>query len=136
MNYVSIRDALVSAVAAHMTANHPSVPVFYDNAVIPDPDTVADPLLNASVHFNSSYQIELSRTPALRIEGTLILGILNREGKGIRESLGLGDSLTVALANKNLSNVQTGTLRPGHAETHDGWHLQEFLVDFWSHSIT
>lgn len=136
MNYSGVRDALVTAISTFMAASYSSTPVFYDNAVVPDFDTVVAPLLKVSVEFQDAHQGSIEATPMTRIMGTLSLSILDREGKGTKVSLQLGDALGAALAYKNLSGVQTSTMRPGHSEGHDGWHLQEFLIDFWTHSTT
>lgn len=134
MNYASTRDSLVAAVNTYMAANQAAVPVFYENAVIPDLDNVPAPLLRVVVEFHSATQADISVTPVTRIGGTLSLVVLDREGEGTRASLAIGDGLAAALAYKNLSGVQTSSLYPGHSETHDGWHMQEFLIDFWTHS--
>lgn len=128
--YVEARDAIV-AHANQWTLVYPGVPVFYENTVSVDLDSVGDYFLKVDIDFQDAVQMDLDLGDIGRLHtGEVQLTLFYKAGTGVRTTLASVDYLTTHWTAKNLSGVITGVPRPGSNPEKGGWVSQEILVPF------
>lgn len=129
--YVEARDALVFHLNTAWPAAYPTVPIYYENTLHVDLDSVGDAFVRAEVTFSDAVQASVETNPLTRVQGALYLVLMTREGLGTRTMLGYMDYLTGLFKYRTLNGVQTGAPAPMRTLMKDGWYYQELAVPFW-----
>lgn len=133
---VSARDAIVVYIDTALSADHATLPVYYQNADEIDHDTLAGPYLFVKIEFIGSTQIDLSATPGTRHYGLLSIDVRVKVGTGTRSTLVLLDYLVMLTKYKSLSGVVLQAPSVQASTMIGTWRCQELLVPFWVDSIT
>lgn len=128
--YVEARDALVDFINTDLTASYPTVPVFYENTVQVDLNTVGDQFLRVSIDFITAKQATIEFSPQQRVLGELTFQMLCKEGSGTRTTLAFYDHVFGTLANRMIGGVTLRTPVPGKKEIKSGWASFTLAVPF------
>lgn len=131
--YTQARDLLVAELNTAWAATYPSVPIFYENTLSVDLDTVGDMFVKVSIDFEDAFQsdIDLDPVPGHQVEGAMTLTMFLKEGRGSRSVYQVFDFVANNLTLRPLVNsVHLGVPSPGRKMSKDGWVTHEFFVPF------
>lgn len=123
------RDSIVTMLAG-WPANYPSVPVFYDNAVRPDLDKLADYLV-CEIVFTQSKQADIGPRPLLRSYGDVVLMLGVKVGQGSRASLSRMSFLSDTFRFKQQGGVVFSAPHLLPPLSRNGWFQMELVVPFY-----
>lgn len=127
------RDAIVSFLSADLSANQPDLPVFWENTLEVDMDTVGERFLRIEIDFDGAQQMTINGPDVHhKTWGLVHCTLMVKEGAGIRTTLALLDYLTTLTAYKYLlgTAVFLGTPMPGPRRAKDGWRSYDLSVSF------
>lgn len=136
MNYVEIRDTIITALNTAWAADQASTPIFYENTVEVDLDKVGSVFVACEIDFTDTVQADLGPAASSRIMGELMLRIFSKDGSGTRAGLTLFDYVTTQFQRKNISTVVMETATPGRKVSKNGWTSMEIFIPFNHHSIS
>lgn len=129
--YVSARDALVALIHNAWTAQYPTVPVFYENAIRVDLDKAGESFLKVDIEFDKARQMTIELAPRHRVIGAIVLTLFAKDGTGVRTTLERLDFLTNVAKFKDIAGVKLQTPQPGSRAYKNGWRSYELIVPFW-----
>ena len=135
--YVEARDALVGLINTAWTTGYPGRPVFYENTLSIDLDTVPSGYLRVEIEFQDS--IEASLDLITRTFGVMYCTLFVKTGTGTREVLGMMDYLTNVARFVTTNKVTLGHQPQGQSSTKEakkGWVGYELIVPFQFNSLT
>lgn len=133
--YVQARDSLVARINTALTADHPTLRVFYENTDMVDTNTVGDRFLVVAIDFLAARQATMESVPQQRVLGEVTFRLLVKDGRGTRETLQMFDYLTTLLRHQFMGGVYTLTPFPGKKMARDGWSSFDLRVPFHFDSI-
>ena len=133
--FVGARDALVTHFDTAIKLAYPGLPVFYENAVKADLDSVGDNFLQIGVDFTSAdqFDFDLAAQDHMTV-GLFTVRVFAKDGTGTRTALGMMEFITGLMKLKDLSGVHTGIPKPGRKISDKGWSATDLLVPFEFHS--
>ncbi len=129
--YVQARDATVSYFNPAWTTAFPAVPVFYENTLQIDLDTVGSSFLTVSIDYTDSKQQDIDPSPITRTWGEVVLRLFVKEGGGIRNTLAMQDTLTALMKYRKLGDVTLECPAPGKKQSRDGWQSVDLNAPFF-----
>jgi hypothetical protein len=135
MNYVEIRDTIITALNTAWVADQ-TAPIFYENTVEIDLDTVGGLFVACEIDFTDTVQADLGPSASSIIMGELMIRIFSKDGTGTRAGLALFDYATTQFQRKNISDVVMETATPGRKVSKNGWTSMEIFIPFSHHSIS
>ena len=127
---VQARDAIVTHIHTTLQTYLPTLPVFYENTVEVDVNTVGDQFVRVSVDFDHTFLATFSSDLIDRVVGTITFQIFTKEGKGTRSTLAIMDTLNAQMRHRLLGATTTGSCTEGRKESNSGWTSTELLVPF------
>ena len=127
---VQARDAIVTHIHTMLQAQLPTLPVFYENTVAVDVNSVGDQFLRVSVDFDHTLLATVSSDLVDQVVGTITFQIFTTEGKGARSTLAIMDTLNAQMRHKLLGAATTGSCTEGRKESNSGWVSAELLAPF------
>lgn len=130
MTYVEARNAIVSYFNPKWLTQYPSIPVFYENTVQIDLDTVGDIFLTVSIDFTDSQRLDIDAAPASETFGDVTLRLFTKEGTGTLKTLQVFDWLTATMKYRDLGGVTLGCPDPGPKVSKTGWLSSDLYVSF------
>jgi len=125
--YVEARDAIVS----HIDANFSGIPVFYENTLEVDLNTVEDRFIRVEVEFSGASQASMGDNALDRTYGFITYRVFTKQGRGTRATLEVMDTLRDVAKTMTTDKVQCESVRPGKVESKSGWECRDLLVPFW-----
>lgn len=131
---VQARDALVALVESTLRVDRPAVPVFYENTLSVDMDTVNFPFIRCEIDFDDAMFITMDAEHAHY--GSMYLTIFYSPGTGIRSSFDLFDYVCANFKNVRASGVVTAMPRMSKKDERNGVPFIEILVPFRLFSLT
>lgn len=129
--YVQARDSIATLLASDFSANLPDLPVFWENTLEVDLDTVGDTFMRVLIDFDEAMKMTELGAPEHRVHGEVIFTVLTKEGKGTRHVLVLFDHITNVVKYCNTSKVQFQTPMPGRKDGRDGWLSFDLRAPFY-----
>lgn len=133
--YAAARDDIVSMVNTALQTLHPTLPVFWENTLKVDLDTVTSPFVRIELDFDDAMQLTVNDDPEHRTYGTLYFTVFCKEGTGTRSTLVLFESFTNIVKFKHTATYVFGVPRPGRKDPRQGWVSQELAAPFWFDSL-
>ena len=130
MTYVEARNAIVAYFNPKWVAAYPTVPVFYENTVQIDLDSVGDIFLTVSVDFTDSLRMGVDAAPGTETFGDVTLRLFTKEGAGTLRTLQIFDWLTATMKYREISGVTLGCPDPGPKVSKTGWLSSDLYVPF------
>ena len=124
------RDSLVAAIHATLQSDLPNLPVFYENTVEVDVNTVGDKFLQVDVDIEDVQLASMSSDLIDHVTGFIGLRLFMKAGTGTRTGLQIFDTLSAALRHRDLSGVHTGSCSPGKKDEVKGWLIWDLGVPF------
>ena len=134
--YVQARDWIVAKASAAFAANHPTLPVFWDNALEIDPDATGSPFVRVTIEFDDARQLTINGVPERRVDGEIVFSIFTKKGSGTRTTLALVDFLETEFKYVTTGPVKTSTPYLAPKDDRGGWVNQDVLVPFFFDSLT
>jgi hypothetical protein len=131
MNFESAQAAVYARVATHMTANHPTVKVDYENRHLVDMTTQKDPFVSCEVIWNDGEQVSMENSPRARYRGSVWLAIHVKEGQGAKVSNQLLTSLSRLFKAVSFGGVTAMVPVPVPARPAAGWRAQALRVPIY-----
>lgn len=132
---VQSRDAIVALINTALSADYPTLKVFYENTLSVDLDTVGDRFVRVEVDFDDAAQLTINNNPEHRTYGSLYFTIFVKDGLGVRDTLVLMQYLSDVVKFKQTATYVFGTPRPGKRDARGGWHSYELVCPFWLDSL-
>ncbi len=126
--YVQARDALVGKVNTALSTDYPTLKVFWENAVVPDVNTVGDMFVQIEVNFQDEFDTTLA--PDTMATGEVNFRVHCREGTGTRAAASLFDYLRNLMKFQIVSGVTLYTPRPGRKDSKNGWAYLDLNAPF------
>lgn len=133
--YVQARDWIVAKASAAFAANHPALPVFWDNATEVDPDVTASPFVRVTIEFDDARQLTINGVPERRVDGEIVFSIFTKKGSGTRAVLDLVDFIEGEFKYVTAGPVKTSTPYLTPKSERGGWVSQDVLVPFFFYSL-
>lgn len=133
--FVQSRDAIVTLIHTALQAQHPDLPVFWENTLTVDLDTVANPFLRIEIDFDDAHQLTINDMPEHRTYGHVYFTVFAKEGTGSRNALVLFDSLSDLVKFKSDARFVFGVPTPGRRDARDGWVSYELRAPFFFDSL-
>jgi len=127
---VQARDAIVAYFHPAWTTAYPAVPVYYENTVKIDLDTVGSAFLSVSIDFNDSVREGIDPSPITGSYGEVTFRLFAKEGVGVRDTLGRQNYIRELMKYRDLSGVALDCPRPGRKQARDGWTSSDLIVPF------
>ena len=127
---VEARDALAAFIHTNWTAQYPTTPVYWENALRVDLDQVGSMFLRVEIEFNDALQMTFNDVPIRRTFGALYLTLFVKDGEGVRAALACLDYLTNIAKYQRVGGVILKTPTPGRRTYKDGWRSYELYVPF------
>jgi len=134
--YVEARDDLVDLINSTWPVAYPDQPVFYENTLAIDLDTVPNGFLRVEIEYQDS--LEASLDQITRTYGSLYLTVFVKAGTGTRQVFGMMDFLTNVAKFVTTTKVTLGAPTPGaklDKEAKKGWVGYELIVPFQFNSL-
>ena len=128
--YVEARNAIVAYFNPKWVAAYPTIPVFYENTVQIDLDSVGDIFLTVSIDFTDSLRMGVDAAPGTETFGDVTLRLFTKEGTGTLRTLQVFDWLTATMKYKDLAGVTLGCPDPGPKVSKTGWLSSDLYVPF------
>ena len=130
---VQARDAIVAYFHPAWTTAYPSVPVYYENTVKIDLDTVGNAFLSVSIDFNDSVREGIDSSPITGSYGEVTFRLFAKDGVGVRDTLARQNYIRELMKYRDLSGVALDCPRPGRKQAKDGWASSDLIVplQFW-----
>jgi len=129
--YVEARDRLAALIHERFSADHPDLPLLWENTIKLDTNTVGDQFVRVSIAMLASKQSTIEFKPRRRVLGEVVFEFVFKEGMGSRKGLILRDYVESFLAHRLLPGVMTKTATPGQPWNKDGWAGTTFSVPFF-----
>lgn len=129
--YVEARDAIVAYFNPAWAMAYPTVPVFYENTTQIDLDKVGAGFVTATIDFTDSARQDIDPAPISKTWGEVILRLFVKEGRGIRNTLSMQDTLTGLMKYRKLGGVTLECPAPGMRIDKDGWKSYDLNVPFY-----
>ena len=133
--FVECRDAIVTLIHTSLQTQHPGLPVFWENTLSIDLDTVGERFIRIEVDFDDAHQLTINGNPEHRTYGTVYFTVFGKEGTGVRETLALFQSLTDVVKFKQDARYVFGVPTPGRRDAQAGWRSYELRAPFWFDSL-
>lgn len=134
MTYEELRSWLQTSVDTWRAANYPDLPVFYENAEVPNQESVGPIWLDVCLRFTGGKAMTVGTRPMGRDTGNLSLSVYHRQGEGTQLADQIRDSLREHFRTHN--RVGTAALDypiPALATpAFLGWHKTGLLIPFRS----
>jgi hypothetical protein len=131
MDFEDARVAVYGLLDGHMTANHPTVKVGYENRHTVDLAAQALPYVTCEIVWNDGEQVSLGDLPRGRLRGSVWLSVHVKEGQGVSVSNELMKSLFDLFRTKTFSGVTTMMPVPVPARAAEGWRAQALRVPLY-----
>lgn len=127
---VQARDAIVAYFHPAWTATYPMVPVYYENTVRIDLDTVGQAFVSVSIDFTDSLREGIDPSPITGSYGEVTFRLFAKDGVGVRDTLGRSNYIREMIKYRELSGVTLDCPRPGRKQARDGWTSFDLIVPF------
>jgi len=127
---VQARDAIVAYFHPAWTTTYPTTPVYYENTVKIDLDTVGDSFLSVSIDFTDSVREGIDAAPITGSYGEVTFRMFAKEGVGVRDTLGKENYVRELMKYRELSGVTLDCPRHGRKQARDGWSSSDLIVPF------
>ena len=131
--FVQARDDLATLISTGLTGI--GVPVFWENTLSVDMDTVGPRFIRIEIDFDNARQVTMDGVPVHETLGEIYFTLFTREGLGTRSTLALLDTISDVVKYKLASRVTTWTPTPGRKDYKNGWYVQELVVPFRFNSL-
>ena len=129
--YVQTREALVTAFHTPWKTAWPTIPLFYENTLQVDLDTVGPVFVTAAVDFTDGMRMELDANPTSKTWGEVTFRIFAKEGQGTKTALQVFDFLTALMKYQTFGGVTTECPAPGPKQASKGWVSFDLTVPFF-----
>lgn len=131
MNTKDFRNWVHAQVEAWRTASAPTLPTFYQNAELPQLDTVGTHWLDVRVSFVDGDEVTVGSRPRGRDVGTIKLMVYARAGEATAAQSDIVDSLREHFrVNNRYAEAKLGFPRVHSAPEALGWSKEGLLVPF------
>jgi len=127
---VQARDAIVAYFHPAWTTTYPTTPVYYENTVKIDLDTVGSAFLSVSIDFTDSVREFIDAAPITGSYGEVTFRMFAKEGVGIRDTLSKENYVRELMKYRDLSGVILDCPRHGRKQARDGWTSSDMIVPF------
>ncbi len=127
---VQARDAIVAYFHPAWTTTYPTTPVYYENTVKIDLDTVGDAFLSVSIDFTDSVREGIDPAPITGSYGEVTFRLFAKEGVGVRDTLSKQNYVRELMKYRDLSGVTLDCPRQGRKQARDGWSSSDLIVPF------
>ena len=127
---VQARDAIVAYFHPAWITTYPTTPVYYENTVKIDLDTVGDAFLSVSIDFTDSVREGIDATPITGSYGEVTFRMFAKEGVGVRDTLAKENYVRELMKYRELSGVTLDCPRHGRKQARDGWSSSDLIVPF------
>lgn len=124
------RVAIANYLNSPWEADHPSVPMIYDNQAF-DWNSAPSEFVECEIKFYSSSQINIQNQPKTRYRGYIYLTAYTKEGLGTVSLLTHLDWLASHLQYQNIDGVQVQNAEPVGPASLKGWFAEEMKFAFW-----
>lgn len=133
--FVEARDSIVEYLSTNLATDRPALPLFWENTVEVDLDTVGSTFVRIEVEFNDAMQLTINGLPEHETSGLVFFTVFAKQGSGTRSVLELFDYLSDLVKFKRATNFQFTVPRPGRREARGGWASYELVVPFSFNSV-
>jgi len=133
--FVQSRDAIVTLIHTALQAQHPTLPVFWENTLAVNLDTVGTQFLRIEIDFDDAHQLTINDAPEHRTYGHVYFTVFVKEGAGSRSALVLFDSLSDLVKFQAAQRFVFGVPTPGRRDARDGWMSYELRAPFFFDSL-
>ena len=127
---VQARDAIVAYFHPAWTTTYPTTPVYYENTVKIDLDSVGDAFLSVSIDFTDSVREGIDAAPITGSYGEVTFRMFAKEGVGVRNTLTKENYIRELMKYRELSGVTLDCPRHGRKQARDGWSSSDLIVPF------
>jgi hypothetical protein len=134
-SYVQARDSIVSLIHTNIELNLPTLPVFWENTLSVNLDTVGDRLLRVEIDFDDAKQMTINDAPERRVYGEVVFTLMNKVGLGTRDTLVVIDYIENVVKYVNTTKVVFQTPAMGRKQERQGWVSHEFRAPFFFDSM-
>lgn len=131
MNSAQLRTWLEGLVDTWHSASHPSVPIFYENAAMPDEKAAPAVWIDVEIRYAGADEVTVGARPRGRETGALWLRVFTRAGEGTQTASAILDTAT-EFFRTNRRNSDAFLRFPIHQPPlpAPGWHRSALLIPF------
>ena len=134
MTYVEARDALVAHIHTAWLADHPTVPIYYEDTAAISLDSIPNgEFVTVMITFTDNLRQGIDAAPASRTWGEVTVRIFTKAGGGVRRPYSLFDYVTGLLKYRKLGGLNGLTLDCpviGKKQNRDNWTSRDVTTDF------
>jgi hypothetical protein len=130
MSTQSFRAAVVADIKAWMQANHPTVPVSWENGPPMDKDAAGTVFLDVEIRWHDAENVTVGTRPRGRDTGVIATNVYVKQGEGTLAADQLVDGLRELLRNRRLGGGALEYPRRSTSPPMLGWHRAGLLTPF------
>lgn len=127
-SYVQARDTLVGKINAALSTDHPALPVFWENTLEVDVNSVGNVFLQVEINFQD--EVDTTIDPETITTGEVNFRLFYKQGQGVRAGLTVFDYLRNLMKFQVVSGVTLYTPKPGKKEMRNGWSISDLNAPF------
>lgn len=130
MSMTAFQAAIFQAVQDWMAAEHPAVPVVYENGPVPDEASIGPIWLDVDIRWHDASNITVGHSPRGRDWGAIGTFVMTKESDGTAQANEILAGMRSLLGNKRLSAARTEFPKRTTAPKLRGWWRTGLLTPF------
>ena len=129
-SYTASRDLIVAFFDPAWKADHPEIPVFYEDTVAVSLDDAGSMFLTVSIPMTDAVRMGIDSAPCTEAFGEVVFRLFTKAGGGVRSSLVVFDYLTTLMKYRRLGDIALDVPVPGRTTSKDDWTSRDLVVSF------